>query len=555
MTRFSHRFVFAALAASAMTAAPAWSQSQPVPSGPLTLEQVLALAEVRSEAIAMARASVRRAEGNQVRARSGRFPQLSASASYDRALASEFEGIFDGAAGPPCPPFMPDPSATLDERVAELERAVDCGAGGGNIFGGGGGDATDLPFGRENTWRLNLQFSQMVYSGGRLGAQAEAAAAGRESAELALTSTRAQLLFDVTQAYYDAALSDRLVQIAEATVEQAEATLQVVQAGFKAGTQPEFELLRARVARDNQAPALIRQRANREIAILRLKQLLDLPPGHDLQLAASLEAPVLPAPPAFAPAVAPIEAELVARAGPIAQDDLPAMPDRTAVQEVGSVVRLREAAVDAARAERFPSVAINSSYGRVAYPTGAFPGFDDFRTNWTIGATVQVPILTGGRLRGDELVARADLEQSQAQLQQVQELAALDTRSAWAELAAARASWEASSGTIQQAVRAYEIADVRYCAGVSTQLELSDARLLLQQAEANRAQAARDLQVARARIALLPDLPLSAGAAGGTTGPQFTSPVPPSPPQALPGADQLRNASTPQQPIQIGARQ
>ena len=64
---------------------------------------------------------------------------------------------------------------------------------------------------------------------------------------------------------------------------------------------------------------------------------------------------------------------------------------------------------------------------------------------------------------------------------------------------------------MQQANRAYEIANVRFGAGVSTQLELSDSRLLLQQAEANRAQAARDLQVARARVALLPNLPLNAG--------------------------------------------
>ena len=70
------------------------------------------------------------------------------------------------------------------------------------------------------------------------------------------------------------------------------------------------------------------------------------------------------------------------------------------------------------------------------------------------------------------------------------------------------------AGTVQQASRAYEIADVRYRAGVSTQLELSDSRLLLQQAEANRALAARDLQVARARVALLPELPLGAGDAG-----------------------------------------
>src|SRR5215207_4876388 len=68
-----------------------------VPAGPLTLEQVLALAEARSEAIGISRAGVQRAEGETIRARSGLLPQLSASASYDRALASEFQGLFDDA--------------------------------------------------------------------------------------------------------------------------------------------------------------------------------------------------------------------------------------------------------------------------------------------------------------------------------------------------------------------------------------------------------------------------------------------------------------------------
>ncbi len=80
------------------------------------------------------------------------------------------------------------------------------------------------------------------------------------------------------------------------------------------------------------------------------------------------------------------------------------------------------------------------------------------------------------------------------------------------------AAFEASAGTVEQATRAYQIAEVRFQSGVSTQLELSDARLLLQQAEANRAQAARDLQVARARVALLPDLPLNVSS-GTTTAP------------------------------------
>ena len=140
---------------------------------------------------------------------------------------------------------------------------------------------------------------------------------------------------------------------------------------------------------------------------------------------------------------------------------------------------------------------------------------------------MSLPILTGGRQRGDEAVARAELEQARLQRQQVEELATLDTQSAWAELLASRAAWEASAGTVAQADRAYQIANVRYGAGVSTQLELSDSRLLLQQAEANRAQAARNLQVARARVALLPNLPIGAGAGTGTATPRAPQAPPP----------------------------
>ena len=99
---------------------------------------------------------------------------------------------------------------------------------------------------------------------------------GRDAAQQGITAATAQLLFDVTQAYYDAALSERLVAIAQATLDQAGATLSQTQAGFEAGTQPEFEVVRARVARDNQLPALIRQRVARDVALLRLKQLLEL---------------------------------------------------------------------------------------------------------------------------------------------------------------------------------------------------------------------------------------------------------------------------------------
>lgn len=505
--------------------------AQALPPGPLTLEQVLEVAEARSEGISIAQAGVRRAEGDQLRARSGLFPQLSVTGSYERALASEFEGVFDN---------------------------VDFGAGNGSGSGDTGGDNNfeDLPFGRENTWRATLSFSQNLYSGGRIGAQSALALAGRDTAELGVTTARAQLRFDVTRAYYDAALADRLVAIAESTFQQADATLRQAQVSFDAGTQPEFEVLRARVSRDNQNPVVIRQRANREIAMQRLKQLLELPVGYNLRLADTLGEDVVAPPSVFAERVVAVENVMQSSEGEsfTALQNV-ALPARTAVEEAGATVRLREASLRLTEAERMPSLSLTSNYGRIAYPSGALPTFD--RTNWTVGASVTVPILTGGRQRGDELVARAELEQARVQRQQVEELAALDTRSAWAELVAARAAWTATAGTVQQASRAYEIADVRYRAGVSTQLELSDSRLQLQQAEANRAQAARDLQVARARVALLPGLPIGAGGTQTSPAAPAVPQTPQTPAPSVPqpqGGGQIRTAAAQVGPTQAGTR-
>jgi hypothetical protein len=109
-------------------------------------------------------------------------------------------------------------------------------------------------------------------------------------------------------------------------------------------------------------------------------------------------------------------------------------------------------------------------------------------------------------------------------LSQVQKLAAYEAEQVAQQVRAAQAVFEATAGTTEQARRAYAIAELRFQEGVSTQLELSDARLSLAQAEINRARAARDLRVARMRRALLPQLPtVMASASSGLEPLQATS--------------------------------
>src|SRR6185369_14324450 len=96
----------------------------------------------------------------------------------------------------------------------------------------------------------------------------------------------------------------------------------------------------------------------------------------------------------------------------------------------------------------------------------------------------------------------------QARYDQTREFASLDSRVTINNLLQASEAWQASLGTAEQASRAYSIAEVRYREGISTQLELNDARILLEQAVVNRSLAARNLQIARVKLALLPNLPL-----------------------------------------------
>ena len=464
---------------------------------PLTLEEAVRTAESQSEAIRIARAGVQRAQGQVYQARSQRFPQLNGSASYTRTLASQFSSA--GGSAPavdttkpkappsPCDQYLLGPTATTAARLAGLEDASRCALGSNpfSFFG-------SLGLGAKNQYNLGLSFSQNLFTGGRIQAQNAVANAGRRSAEIELAAQRAQLRLDVTQDYFDAALADRLVALAESSAVQTENVLKQTQLARTVGNVSEFELLRAQVSAANQRPIVIQRQSDREVAYLRLKQLLNIPLESPVQLTTAVDD------------AAAINSAL--EAAGLGGDT--SATDRATVREAAAAIDAQQGQLKITKAQRFPTLALTSQYGKVAFPLNNFPQSGDFRTNWTIGLASQVPLFTGGRIKGDQMVAEANVREAQARYDQLREFAALDARVTLSNLFQARSAWLASLGTAEQARKAYSIAEVRYKEGISTQLELNDSRILLEQAVTNRALAARNLQVARVKLALLPDLPL-----------------------------------------------
>jgi outer membrane protein len=423
----------------------------------LSLEDALRRAQAASEDIVYAEAGVESARGDKMGATSGLLPQVSGSASYQHTFASEYDGLFETADG---------------------------SDGGASPFSG-------LPFGQADTYRVDLALSQTLWAGGRNRAAMRMADAGQEVAGLSVESARASAALATTQAYYDAALADQLVDIATGALTQAETTAAHAKLAHEVGRQPEFERVRADVEVQAQRVVVIQQTRVRTIAHLQLKRLLDLPPDATLSLTTPLDDRTGPAEAAAA----------VAAVG---------SGTRAAVEQAEKAVHLSEAALALTRSQRYPTLGASANYGWVSYPSSVVPEFgeDAWRNNFTAGLVLSVPIFSGLRVTGELVSARAALTQAEARLSQAGELAALDTADADAAIVAASAQWDATAGTVAQAERAYSIAEVRFQEGISTQSELADARLLLQRARASRAQAARDLQIARVRLALLPALPL-----------------------------------------------
>ncbi len=474
-------------AAAALLAAPAAGVSQtPVPPPPaaaapadsaaLSLDEAVRRAMGQSQEVRLARSEVQLADAQVAATRAQALPQLGANLGYTRTFASAFSG--GGTITiPDSLRFEPDPTLPLEQRVAYLEdRTPTAGLGGlGALFG-------DLPFGQENAYTATFSGSQLLYSGGRTGAALNIARSYRDAARLGLVEETAEIELQVRSAYYRALLARELEGIAGAALEQAEAFLRQEQLRQRAGRASELDVLRAEVARDNLRPQAVQARNAAELATLDLKRLVDLPLGEPVRLTTPL---------------APPSAEVLARvdlAPPVT------VAQRAALAAAERQVSIRAQQVRIARGAFLPSVSVNMNYGRQLFPSSTFALNEDWRTDWTAGLTVNVPIFNGGQRTAELQTARVERERAELQLSQLREAVQLQAEQARGERERARTAIAARERTVAAAQRVYDLTTLRYNQGLATQLEVSQSRLELLQARSNLAQAIADFFVADAGL-------------------------------------------------------
>ncbi len=438
------RLVTLGALALSLGAAPTRAQT-PSDTLDLTVGQAVQRALDQGFAMRVARAGVLEANGQVREAFSSALPQITGSVTYTRQFASIYEGL----------------GATDTSSLGKLFQ--------------------NTPFGAPNVWNVQIQATQLLWSGGKVGAGLAAAKSVRQIASLQQSETAADVTYQVKRAYWNAALQRRVLAIAVENLDQARQHLHEVQLFRQAGTRAEYDLLRAQVDAANQEPAVVAARNGYDLALLDLKRLLNLPADQPVTLETALDAPG---------ATIPV----------LASDSLEG-PDRPALAAADATVNKQEQLLKAVRADRWPTLQLSTTYNEQAFPQSVFPGTgDQFRRGWNGEVKLSFPIFLGFRTAGKVEQARAEVMRAQAERDQLRKQVELEVAQARAEVARARSLLVARRETVRQAQRAQYLAGVRYTNGMATQLEVSDARVAQQQAEVNEVQATRDYFVALAQL-------------------------------------------------------
>jgi outer membrane protein len=438
---------YAAVVAAPLTVMVSPAAAQRPDTVELTLQQAVTRALATSEDVETARQQRAQAAAQITQARAGALPQISGALVYNRTLASIFDNIQFGEPEPGEDP-PPNPFA-------------------------------NLPFGRPNTWNASLQIAQPLYAAGRVSTALQIARRVRTITDLQVQEAEADVELQVRNAYFLVVLADQMVGIAQEAYQLADAVLRQVDLFRQQGTASEYDLLRARVERDNLEPGIVEAQNARRLAELNLKRLVHLP----------ADAPLVAATP-LTPVIAAVDRAALEEA----------VRRRPALQALTEQIAAREGAVRIARSGRLPSVGMAANFAYQAFPNQVAPIDADWRRDWTVTVQAAIPIFDGFRTRGQVQQAQAELRTVELQRDQVRQGLDLELEAALGEFEAARAQIEARRATVVQAQRTLELAELRFGSGLATQLDVSSARLLLQQARVNEAQALYNYVNALARL-------------------------------------------------------
>lgn len=305
----------------------------------------------------------------------------------------------------------------------------------------------------KSNYANSMELSMPLYTGGQLENNIEAAKYGVDVADLTLEATKQSIKLSATSAYFRILQCRNLIQVDQDAVDTLQAHLSNVNAQYRVGTVAKSDVLRSQVELANAQQSLVSAQNNYDIAVSTLNNIIGLPTDTVLN----------------------IRDELKYTKYELTLDNCTAYalthrPDGIAAEHA---VREAESAMKAVKAGYRPQVqAVAQKAIAGEHPFG---DNHDSSNTWSIGVEGSWNIFDNNVTEAQVQQKKAALNKAQQASLQQQEAIQLDVRTAYLNLLAAEKNIQTTKVAVDKAQEDYKIAQVRYSAGVGTNLDVMDA--------------------------------------------------------------------------------
>lgn len=278
-----------------------------------------------------------------------------------------------------------------------------------------------------------------------------AARTAEQAAQLSYNDTLDVITLTVGNAYLEVIEAASRIEAAEAQVRNAQAVYDQAVEDLQAGTSPKIDVTRSGVQLHTEQYTLVIARNNFQIAKLNLSRTIGLPLGQQFEIAEQLP---------YADLEPPSVDDALKTAYNSRSDFRAARDSMVAAQKELSAVR----------GERYPVVAVNGNYG-VQGPT-----FGHSHGVFSFAAGVNMPLFTGGRIKGEETAAEATLRQRKAEAENLRGQIDYDVRTAFLNLQAAKEQVAVATQNVNLANENLDRSKERFSAGVTDSVEVVQAQ-------------------------------------------------------------------------------
>lgn len=413
----------------------------------LRLADAVEVALAHQPTVQQARAQTAAAEGRVTQARAPFFPQLTATASYQRIRSAGFggrSGIATGTGGG----VAGTPTTVVPTSNAS---GIDVYTFGGNV-------------------------SQLLWDFGTTYNRSRSAGRVVESFAATEKATSLNVVADVRRSYFAARAQKALVGVARESLGNLQRHLVQISGFVSAGTRPEIDLAQARTDVASGRLSLIDAENAYAVAKAQLGRSIGLDQGLDFDVADDELGPI--------DGEDQPQARLVARA-------FAARPEIVALEKQRESFHLTAKAF---RGNYLPTLTASAG----ASETGT--DIADLGPAWNVGLTLSWPIFQGGLTRGQVREAESNADAARAQTDGAKVQVRLDVQQAEIGIRSAKASQDVAGEVVANARERLRLAEGRYTSGLGSVIELGDAQLALTTAQAQLVQAQFNLSSARADL-------------------------------------------------------